>query len=86
MKAIKPSLTLLLSTLMMIISGCASNDISRVPMYELEQYYNYLQPTFDQYVETTTEWLRENRAFITEHDQHEIELAMNAPYSKGDPS
>lgn len=37
-------------------------------------------------METTTERLRENRAFITEHDQHEIELAMNAPYSKGEPS
>ncbi|WP_299661472.1 alpha/beta fold hydrolase [uncultured Psychromonas sp.] len=86
MKTIKPSLTLLLSTLIVIISGCASNDISRVPMYESKQYYNYLQPTFDQYLETTTEWLKENRAFITEHDQHEIELAMNAPYSKGDPS
>ncbi len=60
--------------------------MSRVPMYESEQYYNYLQPTFDQYVETTTEWLKVNRAFITEHEQHTTELAMNAPYSKGDPN
>ncbi|RBP83530.1 phospholipase [Marinomonas rhizomae] len=86
MKTIKSPLALLLMTLVMIISGCASSDVSRVPMHESEQYYNYLQPTFEQYVETTTEWLRENRAFITDRGQHEIELVMNAPYSKGDPN
>ncbi|MFL9779284.1 alpha/beta hydrolase [Vibrio cyclitrophicus] len=86
MKATKSSLTLILATLIMIIAGCSSKDTFHVPMYESNNYYNYLQPTFDQYVETTTEWLKENRAFITEHDQHTTELAMNAPYSKGDPN
>ncbi|MFA0087428.1 alpha/beta hydrolase [Vibrio sp. E150_011] len=86
MKIIKSSLTLLLATLFMIIGGCSSHDISREPLYESKQYYNYLQPTFDQYVETTTEWLKENRTFITEHEQQTTELAMNAPYTKGDPN
>ncbi|GEM78901.1 alpha/beta hydrolase [Vibrio superstes] len=86
MKTTKSSLALLLATLFLIITGCSSNDISREPMYESKQYYNYLQPTFDQYVETTTEWLKENRAFITEREQQTTELAMNVPYTKGDPN
>lgn len=83
MIAIKTLWALLIATSIMFISGCSNNDTSRTPMYESQNYYNYLQPTFDQYVHTTTKWLKENRAYISE--QHTTEIAMNAPYSKGDP-
>ena len=82
MKIIKTLLVLSLATLALM--GCSSVTEQHEPLHTSGQYYNYIQPSFDQYVETTTEWLEENRAFIT--DDHQKELAMNAPYSKGDPT
>ncbi|WP_434763159.1 alpha/beta hydrolase [Vibrio fortis] len=82
MKIVTSLLVISLSAL--ALTGCSSVAEQPEPLHTSAQYYNYIQPSFDQYVETTTEWLEENRAFIT--DDHQKELAMNAPYSKGDPN
>lgn len=82
MKIVKPLLIISLAALALM--GCSSVAEQHEPLHTSAEYYNYIQPSFDQYVETTTDWLEENRAFITE--DHQKELAMNAPYSKGDPN
>lgn len=50
-------------------------------MHLSEQYYHYLQPSFDQYLVETKAWLSEHRAFIS--DDHEKELTMNMPFERG---
>lgn len=82
MKIVKPLLIISLAALALM--GCSSVAEQHEPLHTSAEYYNYIQPSFDQYVETTTDWLEENRAFITE--DHQKELAMNAPYSKGNPN
>lgn len=59
--------------------GCTylgnKNDI---PLYESERYYDFIQPSFSQYLDNTEDWLRSNRRYIT--SDHERELAMNMPF------
>ena len=56
--------------------GCASgtsNALNQSP-----DYYDYLQPSFGQYLSVTEEWLVENRGYIS--DEIENEIAMNMPF------
>ncbi len=48
------------------------------PLNESTAYYNYIQPSFEQYIESTRTWLQENRTFIS--SDHQKELDMNAPF------
>ncbi|WP_295895760.1 carboxylesterase [uncultured Vibrio sp.] len=73
-------LFVLLVALVSVI-GCAGRSSSSIPLHQSERYYNYIQPSFGQYVEATQEWLEVNRAYIS--DQHQKELAMNMPYEQG---
>lgn len=60
------------------VIGCAGRSSSSAPLHQSGNYYNYIQPSFEQYVESTYEWLKDNRAYIS--DQHQKELGMNMPY------
>ena len=59
--------------------GCASLGLNKyVPLNQSEQYYDYIQPTFSEYLDTTEAWLRINRTYIT--PEHEREIVMNMPF------
>lgn len=60
------------------LAGCASSANSGATLHFSDRYYNFIQPSFSQYVEQSREWLSENRTFIT--DDKAKELAMNLPY------
>ncbi|USD68280.1 alpha/beta fold hydrolase [Vibrio sp. SCSIO 43136] len=68
--------------LVLVLIGCSTVGSERQPLNTSEQYYDYLQPTFDQYVDATTQWLESHRSFIS--DDRKRELGMNAPFAKGD--
>ena len=82
MKIIK--LLFAISLAALVLMGCSSVNETHQPLHTSSEYYDYIQPSFEQYVDTTSEWLSENRAFIAE--DHSKELSMNVPYSKGDPT
>ena len=43
-------------------------------------YPNYNQSTFEEYVNETKKWLKNNRTFLT--NNHELELKLNTPFEK----
>ncbi len=63
---------------MIVSAGCTSNLSRSLPLNLSGDYYNYIQPSFDLYLEETENWLRHNRDFITSN--HSKELAMNMPF------
>lgn len=67
-----------LLTFIFILSGCSSIPKQPTPLHQSTEYYNYLQDNFEEYVTASREWLRENRSFIT--NDHELEVDMNAPF------
>ena len=71
-----------LCLLLLPVVGCSVFSNQSKPLHLSEQYYNYLQPSFDQYLAETKDWLSEHRAFIS--DNHEKELTMNMPFERGD--
>ncbi|GAL11561.1 lysophospholipase [Vibrio astriarenae] len=56
--------------------GCVSSGQNA--LQESPDYYNYIQPSFNQYLAVTHEWLSENRAYISK--EQDKELAMNMPF------
>ncbi|WP_454441309.1 alpha/beta hydrolase [Vibrio bathopelagicus] len=66
----------LLLGLALSLIGCASSTPGALNLSQ--DYYDYIQPTFTQYLEVTREWLAENRAYISQ--EHEKELEMNMPF------
>jgi len=64
--------------LTLILSGCATNATKSNTLHLSQEYYNYLQPTFTDYLAVTHDWLAENRDFIS--DDHQKELGMNMPF------
>ena len=59
--------------------GCAYLEHKNyVPLNQSEQYYDFIQPTYAEYLDTTEAWLRVNRTYIT--SDRERELAMNMPF------
>ena len=62
MKIIKPLFAISLAAL--VLMGCSSVNETHQPLHTSSEYYDYIQPSFEQYVDTTSEWLSENRAFI----------------------
>lgn len=74
---------MILVTGVMILLGCSSIDQHQATLHTSEQYYNYIQPSFDDYLAETESWLSQNRAFISEDKSAELE--MNMPFQMGDP-
>lgn len=70
-----------LSLLLLALVGCSVFSNNPKPLHLSAQYYNYLQPSFDQYLAETKNWLSKHRAFIS--DDHEKELTMNMPFERG---
>ena len=60
------------------ILGCATNKLSNLSLEHSSQYYNYIKPDFTRYVDVSTQWLKENRRFISNDEN--AELLMNAPF------
>ena len=74
----KSRLSVLLAAVLASV-GCASYGHSHyAPLNKSEAYYDYIQPSFSEYLDTTEAWLRANRSYIT--SEHEREIAMNMPF------
>lgn len=71
------TITLLIG-LLLLLQGCSSTSKNLSPLNQSAAYYDYLQPSFEDYVSVSREWLKNNRAFIT-HD-HQREIDINAPF------
>jgi esterase/lipase len=71
------SIFLTLSALAMI-KGCATFHSPSTALHQSAEYYDFLQPSFERYVEESRQWLRENRNFISQDIGKE--LNMNAPF------
>ncbi len=72
----------LLSLVLFGVVGCSNLGAKTpVPLHESPNYYNFLQPSFADYLAVTGQWLSENRGFIS--DAHETEIAMNMPFEAG---
>lgn len=75
---------LALATVFLLSMSCAvSQNTARGFLHQSNQYYNYLQPTFADYMLATERWLSKNRTFISDSPAKEIE--MNKPFALGDP-
>lgn len=61
-----------------VLAGCASFGHHSLALHQSPDYYNYLQPSFQDYIEQSRIWLQNNRRFIS--DDVEKELAMNQPF------
>jgi len=61
-----------------IFSACAHMQKEAEPLHLSAQYYDYLQADFESYVSVSRQWLRDNRNFIS--NDIEAELNMNAPF------
>ncbi|WP_231876555.1 hypothetical protein, partial [Oleiphilus sp. HI0066] len=49
-------------TILSMATGCSAlAHKPYIPMNESAQYYNYLQPSFSDYLEESERWLREHR-------------------------
>ncbi|MFV1874023.1 MAG: alpha/beta hydrolase [Oleiphilus sp.] len=70
--------TLMSSLLIMTMSGCATSTQRAATFHQSEHYYNYLQPSLEQYISETRRWLSQHRDFISE--DHARELQMNSPF------
>jgi esterase/lipase len=61
-----------------LVSGCASGALKTDSLHTSSLYYNYLQPSFAEYIDVSRQWLSENRTFIS--DDKVRELSMNSPF------
>ncbi|WED28848.1 alpha/beta fold hydrolase [Vibrio sp. DW001] len=67
----------LCAVMSVIILGCMNPPID--PSYSTsESLPSYSQSSFEQYIEETQSWLKDNRVFVT--DDKDKEVAANAPY------
>lgn len=60
--------------------ACAVNSETKPPLHTSSDYYNFIQPSFNQYVAESEQWLSRNRVFLS--DDKDRELAMNMPFEK----
>lgn len=68
----------ILLAVMIFLSGCSSIPKQTTPLHQSAQYYNFLQNNFEEYVSVSRAWLKDNRAFIS--DDHQKEIDINAPF------
>ena len=69
---------LILIAFILLLSACSSIPKQSTPLHQSAEYYNFLQHSFEEYVTVSREWLKDNRAFIT--DDHQKEIDINAPF------
>lgn len=71
-----PTLLALVVAMVLTLSGCAQSTPE--PLNHSANYYEYIQPTFSEYLSETKAWLVEHRGYIS--DEHDKDIAMNMPY------
>lgn len=63
--------------------GCSlTHNTNSVSLNNSGHYYQYILPSYDEYLITTKRWLSKNRRFITANTGKE--LSMNMPFELGD--
>ncbi|AYV22747.1 alpha/beta hydrolase [Vibrio mediterranei] len=67
---------LLLLSVVFSLAGCISG--SSTSLSQSQDYYDYIQPSFSDYLMVTEKWLAENRSYIS--DDHDKEITMNMPF------
>ncbi|GAM55516.1 lysophospholipase [Vibrio ishigakensis] len=66
----------LFSVLTLALVGCSSTPSTA--LNQSDEYYDYIQPTYSEYLAETEQWLVENRGYMS--DEHDKEIAMNMPF------
>ena len=67
----------LITLLTLVVLGCASRSQLTSGLELSNDYYDFIQPSFERYIEVSKEWISDNRHFIGE--DKEVELLMNSP-------
>ena len=68
-----------LFTLVSAVASCASLLHSEYsPLNKAANYYEYIQPSFSEYLAETRSWLLQNRSYVS--NDTEKEIAMNMPF------
>lgn len=60
--------------------ACAVSTEPKPPLHSSNDYYNFIQPSFEDYIAESEQWLSNNRVFLSENKDRE--LAMNMPFQK----
>lgn len=66
-----------LLAMLLLLTACATNT-RLTSLNDSEEYYDYIQPSFSEYLLETKVWLKENRAYLSAEQPQE--LAMNLPF------
>ena len=69
---------LVLLTTFLAVSACSNGHTRTLPLYASDSYYDYIQNSFDEYIDESARWLEQNRAYVSDH--HQAELEMNMPF------
>lgn len=64
----------------LIIAGYITTANTSLPLHQSQNYYNYIQPSFGQYMDFTEKWLTSHRTFIS--NEHQKEIKMNMPFER----
>lgn len=65
------------------IASCSlTNKSNEIALNKSPEYYDYIQPSYEAYLEITKTWLTSNRRYITSDKDKEI--SMNMPFQLGD--
>lgn len=75
---------LVAGALIAMVSCTIASRKSDIPLNDSGAYYQYIQPSFVDYLRVTESWLRDNRSYISA--DHDREIKMNMPFEQGDKS
>lgn len=79
--SIKVKAAIVIGLLSAILSCSLLTSERQAALYKSGEYYNYIQPTFDNYVQATESWLMNNRTYLS--NDYKKERLMNMPFSLG---
>ena len=72
----------LVAIIALTVVGCSIvSGASRAPLNNSANYYQYIQPSYSEYLSATENWLKENRNYISTNEDKE--LLMNMPFEVG---
>ncbi|GAM65309.1 lysophospholipase [Vibrio ishigakensis] len=71
-----PTYITLFLALTLTLVGCSSTP--SIALNQSDEYYDYIQPTYSEYLSQTEQWLVENRGYMS--DEHDKEIAMNMSF------
>ncbi|WP_394168062.1 alpha/beta hydrolase [Photobacterium piscicola] len=77
----KLTVLLFFTIIPLLTLSCSTGYNNPKPLHLSKSYYDYLQPTFTDYLKVTKSWLTQHRSFIS--TDHERELSMNMPFERG---